>query len=168
MGCSRVMVTGCTLLRGDGKHQPATKHAAQATAQRIVDSDSLVGSLINAHSERDNGNVHRAAAKIIVSKSRAARGSVCNVLLSGGYRAEVIFLQSLNLLGCVPSWASVSADDPLRVHGTQPYTAGLRTSQAGRRSSPACRPSELSCVPKNSSWTKRLSLIHISEPTRPY
>ena len=32
-------------------------------------------------SEPDNGNVHRAAAKIIVSKSRAARGSVCNVLL---------------------------------------------------------------------------------------
>ena len=31
---------------------------------------------------RDNGNVHRAAAKIIVSKSRAALGSVCNVLLS--------------------------------------------------------------------------------------
>ena len=31
---------------------------------------------------RDNGNVHRAAANIIVSKSRAARGSVCNVLLS--------------------------------------------------------------------------------------
>ena len=26
--------------------------------------------------ERDNVNVHRAAAKIIVSKSRAARGSV--------------------------------------------------------------------------------------------
>ena len=33
--------------------------------------------------KRDNVNVHRAAAKIIVSKSRAARGSVCNVLLSG-------------------------------------------------------------------------------------
>ena len=33
--------------------------------------------------ERDNVNVHRAAANIIVSKSRAARGSVCNVLLSG-------------------------------------------------------------------------------------
>ena len=32
----------------------------------------------------DNGNVHRAAANIIVSKSRAARGSVCNVLLSRG------------------------------------------------------------------------------------
>ena len=32
--------------------------------------------------EADNVNVHRAAAKIIVSKSRAARGSVCNVLLS--------------------------------------------------------------------------------------
>ena len=31
---------------------------------------------------RDNVNVHRAAAKTIVSKSRAARGSVCNVLLS--------------------------------------------------------------------------------------
>ena len=30
----------------------------------------------------DNGNVHWAAANIIVSKSRAARGSVCNVLLS--------------------------------------------------------------------------------------
>ena len=28
-----------------------------------------------------NGNVHRAAANIIVFKSRAARGSVCNVLL---------------------------------------------------------------------------------------
>ena len=32
--------------------------------------------------ERHNGNVHRAAADIIVFKSRAARGSVCNVLLS--------------------------------------------------------------------------------------
>ena len=30
----------------------------------------------------DNVNVHRAAAKDIVSKSHAARGSVCNVLLS--------------------------------------------------------------------------------------
>ena len=36
-------------------------------------------------SKRDNVNVHRAAAKIIVSKSRAARGSVCNVLLSDDY-----------------------------------------------------------------------------------
>ena len=35
---------------------------------------------------RDNGNVHRAAAKIIVSKSRAARGSVCNVLLYADQR----------------------------------------------------------------------------------
>ena len=32
--------------------------------------------------ERYNGNVHRAAANINVSKSRAARGFVCNVLLS--------------------------------------------------------------------------------------
>ena len=31
--------------------------------------------------ERDNVNVHRAAANIIVSKSHAARGSVCNGLL---------------------------------------------------------------------------------------
>ena len=30
----------------------------------------------------DNVNVHRAAANTIVSESRAARGSVCNVLLS--------------------------------------------------------------------------------------
>ena len=32
----------------------------------------------------NNGNVHRAAANIIVSKSRAARGSVCIVLLFRG------------------------------------------------------------------------------------
>ena len=38
---------------------------------------------IDSQTTLDNGNVHRAAAKIIVSKSRAARGSVCNVLLSG-------------------------------------------------------------------------------------
>ena len=36
--------------------------------------------IINLRS--DNVNVHRAAAKIIVSKSRAARSSVCNALLS--------------------------------------------------------------------------------------
>ena len=35
---------------------------------------------------RHNVNVHRAAAKIMVSKSRAARGSVCNVLLSRSVR----------------------------------------------------------------------------------
>ena len=34
------------------------------------------------HLKPNNGNVHRAAAKIKASKSRAARGSVCNVLLS--------------------------------------------------------------------------------------
>ena len=32
--------------------------------------------------KRDNGNVHRAAAEIIVSKNHGAGGSVCNVLLS--------------------------------------------------------------------------------------
>ena len=42
-------------------------------------------------SKRDNGNVHRAAAKIIVSKSRAARGSVCNVLLSRACPAVFLF-----------------------------------------------------------------------------
>ena len=45
--------------------------------------------------QRYNGNVHRAAAKIIVSKSRAARGSVCNVLLSGS--ASSINSEILNL-----------------------------------------------------------------------
>ena len=34
-------------------------------------------------SEQDNGNDHRAAANDIVFKSRAARGSVCIVLLFG-------------------------------------------------------------------------------------
>ena len=33
----------------------------------------------------DNVNVHRAAENIIDSKSRAARGSVCNVLLARDY-----------------------------------------------------------------------------------
>ena len=39
--------------------------------------------------EPDNGNVHRAAAKIIVSKSRAARGSVCNVLLCRDFQVDL-------------------------------------------------------------------------------
>ena len=34
--------------------------------------------LPDVNSKQDNVNVHRAAAKIIVFKSRAARGSVCN------------------------------------------------------------------------------------------
>ena len=38
---------------------------------------------------RDNGNVHWTAANIIVFKSRAARGSMCNVLL---YRVRVALL----------------------------------------------------------------------------
>ena len=41
-----------------------------------------LSAIVCPRSGHDNGNVHRAAAKIIVSKSRAARGSVCNVLLS--------------------------------------------------------------------------------------
>ena len=37
--------------------------------------------VVTLDSRRDNGNVHRAAANIIVSKSRAARGSVCLSLI---------------------------------------------------------------------------------------
>ena len=43
--------------------------------------------------KRHNGNVHRAAAKIIVSKSRAARGSVCNVLLSRAFAIKIVVKQ---------------------------------------------------------------------------
>ena len=39
----------------------------------------------------DNVNVHRAAAKVIVSKSRAARGSVCNELLSDVFATRLRF-----------------------------------------------------------------------------
>ena len=46
-------------------------------------------------SEQDDGSVHRAAANIIVSKSRAARGSVCNVLLSRGLPLNDKFRQRL-------------------------------------------------------------------------
>ena len=42
----------------------------------------LVDSQMEPLVKPDNVNVHRAAAKVIASKSRAARGSVCNVLLS--------------------------------------------------------------------------------------
>ena len=45
-------------------------------------------------SKRNNGNVHRAAANIIVSKSRAARGSVCNVLLSTDWWGQFCFQES--------------------------------------------------------------------------
>ena len=41
---------------------------------RVVKEHRLVERVV----KRDNVNVHRAAANIIVSKSRAARGSVCN------------------------------------------------------------------------------------------
>ena len=47
----------------------------------------------------DNVNVHRAAAKVIVSKSRAARGSVCNVLLSDDW-AGIASGKSLNFVLC--------------------------------------------------------------------
>ena len=51
-------------------------------------------------SKRDNVNVHRVAAKIIVFKNRAARGSVCNVLLSRVLRlGQQIIPSSLLFLG---------------------------------------------------------------------
>jgi hypothetical protein len=54
-------------------------NSRERTENRIIGLFVLLNFL-----ESDNGNVHRAAANIIVSKSRAARGSVCNVLLSDG------------------------------------------------------------------------------------
>ena len=54
---------------------------------QLLFRDLIGHSIIQA----DNGNVHRAAAKIIVSKNRAARGSACNVLLS---RASCEHLQT--------------------------------------------------------------------------
>ena len=49
--------------------------------------------------QSDNVNVHRAAANIIVSKCRAARGSVCNVLLCRVTETlhETMHVQSGNL-----------------------------------------------------------------------
>ena len=63
------------------------------SAERIVNLGSRMES---GYFKRDNGNVHRAAVKIIVSKSRAARGSVCNVLLSRVFvlvQPDIIFCQ---------------------------------------------------------------------------
>ena len=64
---------------------PARKIASRTggcDSGKISDSSTHVTVVIELLVERDNGNVHRAAANSIVSKSRAARGSVCNVLLS--------------------------------------------------------------------------------------
>ena len=58
----------------------------------------MSGSEIAELFKRDNGNVHRAAAKIIVSKSRAARGSVCNVLLSGRFRRDDHVIMILDIV----------------------------------------------------------------------
>ena len=55
----------------------------QKTNDAIVTNGACISRIVPCVLlKRDNGNVHRAAAKIIVSKSRAARGSVCNALLS--------------------------------------------------------------------------------------
>ena len=64
-----------------------TRKAKAASATLFLILGSLFKAIGQYLVESDNGNVHRAAANIIVSKSRAARGSVCNVLLSGVYAA---------------------------------------------------------------------------------
>ena len=65
---------------GTKKYRLTVSASAQPTATtiNIVRRENFKGQLF----KRDNVNVHRAAANIIVFKSRAARGSVCNVLLS--------------------------------------------------------------------------------------
>ena len=69
----------------------ASKHAIKRTASRRERVENFIISLQVAEMiEPDNGNVHRAAAKVIVSKSRAARGSVCNVLLCRGASLKVL------------------------------------------------------------------------------
>ena len=69
-------ICNCNVLFRWSVYQPRQR-AIIAMTSASVESLKFIG-----FSERDNGNVHRAAAKIIVSKSRATRGSVCNVLLS--------------------------------------------------------------------------------------
>ena len=73
----------------------------------IHSTKQLVVGVFIAESKRDNGNVHRAAANINASKSRAARGSVCNVLLSavqpsvvGIHLIPSAFHCSRHCLGC--------------------------------------------------------------------
>ena len=62
-----------------------------SSIQMIEHGDCVALSSCAVIARRHNGNVHRAAAKIIVSKSRAARGSVCNVLLSDGFCQVFVF-----------------------------------------------------------------------------
>ena|GEM_PF-2388052 len=69
-------------MRGDGKHQPATKHAAQATTHSSVDNDNLFGSLISNLLKRDNGYDHRAGTEIIASICTRKPGFARIVLLS--------------------------------------------------------------------------------------
>ena len=58
----------------DNRDSEQGQHRGHNLASPIRHPESFI--------ESDNGNVHRAAANIIVFKSHAARGSVCNVLLS--------------------------------------------------------------------------------------
>ena len=73
MASRRVLVESTFLLSHQvtmGKATPSQESVMIISIQHAI-----------GKTERDNVNVHRAAANSIVFKSRAARGSVCNVLL---------------------------------------------------------------------------------------
>ena len=79
----------------------------------------------------DNVNVHRAAAKIIVSKSRAARGFVRNALLSG--RLGLIgrsIRSSVSIVTCYPASFSSPRFDVIHhfqiVRAARQVTTGKR------------------------------------------
>ena len=80
-------------------HWPACHEPERAPRETGISLDEHVTSLVLHWSiippswtsmKSDNGNVHRAAVKVIVFESRAARGSVCNVLLSRGTTCSFI------------------------------------------------------------------------------
>ena len=75
-----------SLLCQDASTIPDLQSHHQEPSGSSVTSQSVFVNQPIVFLKRDNVNVHRAAANIIVSKSRAARGSVCNVLLSRGWQ----------------------------------------------------------------------------------
>ena len=87
--------TACRASLRCENHWPACHEPERAPRETGISLDEHVTSLVLPWSiippswtsiKSDSGNVHRAAANIIDSKSRAARDSVCNVLLSRGMR----------------------------------------------------------------------------------
>ena len=90
------------------KTNKSTTPATQKTNDAIVTNGAYMSRIVPCVLlKRDNGNVHRAAANINASKSRAARGSVCNVLLSavqpsvvGIHLIPSAFHCSRHCLGC--------------------------------------------------------------------